>query len=58
LSANIVVIYSRALRDVAEAFGEAAEQLSAPVRVQWVPGADGDEPGGADPDASFGDGVG
>jgi hypothetical protein len=38
LSANIVVIYSGALRDVAEVFGEAAERLSACVRVLWVPG--------------------
>jgi multimeric flavodoxin WrbA len=55
LSANIVVIYSGALRDVAERFGEAAEHLSACVRVLWVPGDERSEGGGAHPDARFGD---
>ena len=55
MSANIVVIYSGALRDVAERFGEAAEHLSARVRVLWVPGDERSEGGGAHPDARFGD---
>lgn len=55
MSANIVVIYSGALRDVAERFGEAAEHLSACVRVLWVPGDERSEGGGAHPDARFGD---
>jgi hypothetical protein len=54
LSANIVVIYSGALRDVAEMFGEAAEHLSACVRVLWVPGDERSEGGGA-PDARLDD---
>ena len=55
MSANIVVIYSGALRDVAERFGEAAEHLSACVRVLWVPGDERSEGGGAHPDARFDD---
>ena len=55
MSANIVVIYSGALRDVAERFGEAAEHLSACVRVLWVPGDERSEGGSAHPDARFGD---
>jgi multimeric flavodoxin WrbA len=55
VSANIVVIYSGALRDVAEMFGEAAEHLSACVRGLRAPGDERSEGGGAHPDARFGD---
>lgn len=52
---NIVVMYCGDLHDVAEAFGEAAEHLSARVRVLRVPGEESEERGGAHPDVGFGD---
>lgn len=54
MSTNIAVVYCGNVRDVATVFGEVAEQLSAHVRVLWVPGHH-DGRGGADPDASFAD---
>lgn len=54
MSVNIVVTYRGDLRDVAEALGEAAEHLSARVRVLWVP-SESDQRGGAHPDVSFRD---
>jgi NAD(P)H dehydrogenase (quinone) len=53
VSANVAVIYSGAdVREVAEAFGEAAHELSASVRLLRVPG---DDSGVEHPDATFAD---
>jgi multimeric flavodoxin WrbA len=53
VSANVAVIYSGAdVREVAEAFGEAAHELSARVRLLRVPG---DDTGPDHPDATFED---
>jgi NAD(P)H dehydrogenase (quinone) len=54
LSSNIAVIYSGALRDVAEAFGEAAGHLARGVRLLPVSGDHGEE-SGADARAGLGD---
>lgn len=55
LSANIAVIYSGALRDVAQAFGEAAGHLARGVHVLPVSGDQGEEGGWADAQAGLGD---
>ena len=55
MSANIVVIYSGLLRDVAETLGETAGYPSARVPVLRVPADERSEGGGAHPDARFGD---
>jgi NAD(P)H dehydrogenase (quinone) len=55
LSANIAIIYSGDLQQVAAAFGEAAEQLSARVRLLRVSGAENDPSRGAHREANFDD---
>lgn len=55
MSANIAVIYSGDLQQVAAAFGEAAEHLSARVRLRRVSGDENDASGGAHPQANFDD---
>ena len=55
MSANIAVIYSGALRGVAQAFGEAAGHLARGVRVLRVSGDEGEESAGTDPQAGLGD---
>ncbi len=56
MSANVAIVYSGAdLREVAEAFGEAAEDLSANVRLLRIPGGDSADRSGDHPDATFAD---
>jgi len=55
VSANIAIIYSGHLREVAAAFGEAAEHLSARVRLLRVSGAENDDSSGAYREANFND---
>jgi multimeric flavodoxin WrbA len=55
LSANIAVIYSGALRDVAQAFGEAAGHLARGVRLLPVSEDERKESGWADTQAGRGD---
>ena len=55
LSANIAIIYIGGLSDVAQAFGQAAEQLSARVRLLRVSGVEDDPSGGAHREANFDD---
>ena len=56
MTANITVIYSGAdLREVAEAFGEAAQQLSARVRMLRVPEDDQADPSLEHPEATLED---
>jgi NAD(P)H dehydrogenase (quinone) len=56
MSANVAILYSGAdLREVAEAFGEAAEDLSASVRLLRVPGGDRGQSSGDPPEATFAD---
>ena len=55
MNANIAVIYSGELQQVAAAFGEAAEHLSARVRLRRVSGDENDASGGAHPQANFDD---
>ncbi len=55
MSANIAVIYNGDLREVAAAFGEAAEHLSARVRLLRVSGGKNDDSSGTYRDANFDD---
>lgn len=55
MSANIAVIYNGELREVAAAFGEAAEHLSARVRLLRVSGGKSDDESGTYRDANFND---
>lgn len=55
MSANIAVIYSGDLQQVATAFGDAAEHLSARVRLLRVSGDENDVSGGAHRQANFED---
>ncbi len=52
---NIAVIYNGDLREVAAAFGEAAEHLRARVRLLRVSGGEDDDRSGAYRDANFND---
>jgi NAD(P)H dehydrogenase (quinone) len=53
LSANIAVIYTGDLQQVATVFGEAAEHLSARVRLLRISGDENESSGGAHPQANF-----
>ena len=55
MRANIAVIYSGALRDVAQAFGEAAGHVARGVRLRPVSEDQGEESGWADTQAGLGD---
>ncbi len=55
MSANIAVIYNGNLHEVAAAFGEAAEHLSARVRLLRVSGGKDDDISGTNRDANFND---
>ena len=55
LSANIAVIYSGDLQQVATAFGDAAEHLSARVRLLRVSGDENDASSGAHRKANLDD---
>ncbi len=55
MSANVAVIYSGDLRDVAAAFSEAAEHLSARVRLLRVSGDESDGTSGAHREANSDD---
>lgn len=55
MSANVAVIYTGAMRDVAEVFGEAAGHLAARVRLLRVSEDEGEESASADPLAGLGD---
>jgi NAD(P)H dehydrogenase (quinone) len=55
LSPNIAVIYAGSLQHVAAVFGQAAEHVSAQVRLRRVSGDENDASGGAHPQANFED---
>ena len=55
MSANIAIVYSTGTDAVAQAFGDAAADLAASVRVLWVPGDEDHERRGSHPIAAFDD---